>query len=84
VSFNLIHKGDEATLELNSTVAGWISAGYMEVVTGGEDSVGPGELEPDADECEQVGVEGGGPAGGEPGAHFGAGPHGSPAGVDQG
>lgn len=79
VSFNLIHKGDEAILELNPTVAGWIGAGYMEVIGGGEDQAGPGEPESDADEREPVGAEGSGPAGGEPGQDFGAGPYGSPA-----
>jgi hypothetical protein len=48
-SFNGMVAGDEADVELNARVQGWLNAGLMEVVSG-ESTAGPGSTEPDTDE----------------------------------
>lgn len=83
-SFNGLRKGDEATLELNAKVQGWIGAGLAEVVDGGKDPAGPGGAEPDPGAGEQGGAAGGVASGGEPGQGFGTGAFGAAEGFDQG
>lgn len=56
--FNGMRRGDEAVVELDARVQGWVNAGLVkvldwadsevELVDGGEDQAGPGGAEPDA------------------------------------
>jgi len=79
VSFDLVEVGDEADLELDERVQGWINAGVAEVVDGGADPAGPSGAEPDDDERVQARADGSLPTGREPGSSFGAGPYGASA-----
>jgi len=45
-SFNGMVAGDEADVELNERIQGWIRAGHAEVIGGGETAAGPGGTEP--------------------------------------
>lgn len=50
VSFMDIRRGDESVSPLDSTVQGWINAGFvtvLEELDDGEDQAGPGSAEPD-------------------------------------
>lgn len=78
-SFNGMHVGDTAEVELDARVRAWASAGLVEVVERGEDPSGPGRAESRDDEREQGGAAGGEPAGGEPGEGFGTGAYGASA-----
>lgn len=79
VSFNNLHKGDEADVPWSDRVAAWVALGFVEVVPGGTDPAGPGGAEPDDDEREPVGAEGSEPTGSEPSPGFGESPYGSSA-----
>lgn len=83
VSFSEIRQGDEADVEVNARVQGWINAGLV-VIVGGTGEAGPGSAEPDAPGGDPEGTEGSLPAGGEPGEGFGTGAYGSSPLVDQG
>lgn len=83
-SFNGMRRGEEAVLPLTGLVQGWIAAGFMEVVQGGQDQAGQSGPEQDADERLPLGTEGGEPTGGEQGQGFGAGSYGASEGFDQG
>lgn len=77
VSFNGMRAGDTSEVEMTPRVYGWADAGLIEVTWDGEDQAGSGGAESDSDECEQVGVEGGGPSSGEPSEGFGSGAYGA-------
>lgn len=47
VSFMDIREGEESMSVLDETVQGWINAGFVEVVDGGEATAGPSGAEPD-------------------------------------
>lgn len=84
VSFNSIHKGDDAVVEITPRVQAWIDAGMVKVIEDGKDQARPGGAEPDADERVATGTVGSLPPGGEQGEGFGAGAYGSSPGLDQG
>lgn len=46
VSFMDIREGDESVSVLDETVQGWLNAGFVEVIDGGETSAGPSSAEP--------------------------------------
>lgn len=83
VSFNGMHKGSEATVELNDRIRAWVDAGLMEVLHG-EDPAGPSGAEPDDHERDAYGAPGSVATGGEPGQGFGTGAYGSSEKFDQG
>lgn len=82
-SFNGMHRGDESTIPLSSTVQGWINAGLVEVMARGTDPAGQGAVE----QADQGGIAFGagdsGQAGDEPGEGFGSGGYGTAPGIDQ-
>lgn len=78
-SFNGMQIGDDAVVELNATVQGWLNAGVAEVIEDGEDQARPGGAEPDDDERLAAGAARGVASGGEPGQGFGAGSYGTSA-----
>jgi hypothetical protein len=82
-SFNEMRQGDEAEIEINSIVQGWINAGLV-VIVDGTSPAGPGGAEPDAHGGDPKGAPGGVTPGGEPGEGFGTGAYGSAPIVDQG
>lgn len=66
VSFNGMVAGDEAETEINGTVRGWIAAGYVAVVDGGQDQAGQGSAQPDDPGRVTEGTGGGGKADARP------------------
>lgn len=82
-SFNGMHRDDESTIPLSSTVQGWINAGLVKVVTHGADPAGQGGAEPDDQGGVAFGAGDSGQAGDEPGEGFGSGGYGTAPGIDQ-
>lgn len=58
VSFNGMYKGDEATVEDNDRVRGWIAAHYVEEIRG-EGETGPGGSDESDSGSEPQGAAGG-------------------------
>ena len=75
-AFNGMHAGDEALLEIDARVQGWINAGVVEVVDG-TDQARSGGAEPNAHERDPDRTAGSGSAGREPGEGFGTGGYGA-------
>ncbi len=82
-SFNGMRRGDEADVELNPRVQGWVNAGLVEVIGSGTGAAGPGGAEPDDHQRDAVRASGSGASGGEPGEGFGTGGYGTAEGFDQ-
>lgn len=76
-SFEDLRRGDEAVVDLNVRVQGWLEAGLVEVVGGGEGEAGPGSFEPAAVPRKPRGAGDGVEAGREPGEGFGSGGYGT-------
>lgn len=79
-SFNEIVQGQEATVEMNAKVQGWLNAGLVEVVHDGTTEAGPGSAEPDDNDRVAPGAQGGRKTGRQPRQGFGTGGYGSAAG----
>lgn len=73
LSFGTVVAGDEADLVLDQRVQGWINAGLVKVVDGGQDQAGPSGSEPDPAGGVETESGDGRPSGDEPGQGSGTG-----------